>query len=86
MDLTLFIVFVIMIISFFYFIKQLSSLQFEIKSLKSSCSKCFIPQSSSQPLPPVIPKLPLSIQAPVIPNNKEIVNKIKEVFLNYIRK
>jgi len=79
MDLTLFIVFVVMIISFFYFIKQLSSLQFEIQTLKSSCSKCFIPQSSSQPLPP-------SVIPPIIPNSKEIVNKIKEVFLNYIRK
>lgn len=76
MDLTLFIVFVIMIISFFYFIKQLSSLQFEIQTLKSSCSKCFTPQSSSQSL----------AQKPIIPNNKEIVNKIKELFLNYIRK
>lgn len=79
MDLTLFIVFVIMIISFFYFIKQLSSLQIEIQTLKSSCSKCFTTQSSLQSLPPVI-------SPPVISNNKEIVNKIKELFLNYIRK
>ena len=78
MDLTLFIVFVVMIISFFYFIKQISALQFEIKSLKSSCSKCFMPQPSPQ-----VPSFkPLS----QIPINKEIVNKIKEVFLNYIRK
>jgi len=79
MDLTLFIVFVVMIFSFFYFIKQLSSLQFEIQTLKSSCSnKCFM----SQPLP--LLSTPSPTPQPL--TNKEIVNKIKEVFLNYIRK
>lgn len=69
MDLTLFIVFVIMIISFIYFIQLISALKSEVTSLKSTCSLC-VPNNS---------------KSAKVNDNKEIIDKIKEVFLNYIR-
>lgn len=75
MDLTLFIVFVIMILSFIYFINSMKSLQNEVKTLKSTCYNGTSISNSN-------------IKANE-KSNKELINivdNIKELFLNYIRK
>jgi len=69
MDLTLFIIFVIMIISFLYFIKAIYSLQNEIISLKTTCKF----NNNNKEIKKEN-------------NNKELLNKLKEIFMNYIRK
>lgn len=80
MDLTLFIVFVIMILSFIYLINSMKSLQIEVKSLKSTC---YNGNSNGNG------NLNTNSNSNNIKSNKELINivdNIKELFLNYIRK
>lgn len=69
-----------MIISFVYFIKAIYSLQSEITSLKSTCSKCVDCNINKKEIKKE-KKQEVSKET-----NKEIINSIKEIFWNYIRK
>jgi len=72
-----------MIISFIYFIKSLSSLQNEIYSLKSSCSKCFINTNNTNTNNT---NTNTNTNNTNTNNTEDILKTMKEIFMNYIRK
>ena len=77
-----------MIISFVYFIKAIYSLQSEITSLKSTCSKCVDCNINKKETKKEIKEETKKETKNDINKeiNKEIINSIKEIFWNYIRK